>query len=276
MSLAPVILALAAAAATPAAAHGASLAGETACWFEGGVVVVPAEVAGVAGDFILDTAAPQTLLAETQAQGAGYEETALTADVALAGRRRAGVAVAVQALDVRTGLFPTPIAGVIGADVLNAYVVDLSFAPCRLRLSAPGEAPPFGHAISLPLTTIAGLPSVPARVSDGSATLSGAFLVSTGADAPLRLSDAAAAVPGAARPQELYPDGVLRPRLRALSFSGRLYEGLLAGLFKPPEPRIAGEIGAAVLHDLRVRIDMPGGRMLVAPNEKGPGSKPRP
>lgn len=271
MSLKPVILALAAAAA-PAAAQ----AGETGCWFEGGVVVVPAEVAGVAGDFILDTAEPQTLLAETQAQAAGYAATALTAEVAVAGQRQAGVAVAVRGLDVRTGLFPTPIAGVIGADVLKAYVLDIGFTPCRVRLSAPGKAPPFGRATVLPLRLIGGLPTVPASVSDGARTLSGAFLVSTGADAPLRLSDAAAAAPGAAKPQELYPDGVLRPRLRALSFAGRLYEGMLAGLFKPAAPQIAGEIGAALLHDRRVRIDMPRGRLSIAPDEKGPGLTPRP
>jgi hypothetical protein len=262
MSLKPVILALAAAAA-PAAAH----AGEVACWFEGGVVVVPAEVAGVAGDFILDTAEPHTLLAETQAQAAGYEDKALTADVALAGQRQVGVAIVVQDLDVRTGLFPTPIAGVIGADVLKGYVLDLSFAPCRLRLSAPGKAPPFGRAMTVPLTAIAGLPTVAASVSDGSKTISGAFLIGTGADAPLRLSDAAAAAPGAQKPQELYPNGVLRPRLRALSFVGRLYEGLLAGLLKPADPQITGEIGAALLHDLRIRLDMPGGRLLVAPTK---------
>ena len=31
-------------------------AGEAACWFENGVVVVTAQVMGVTGDFILDTA----------------------------------------------------------------------------------------------------------------------------------------------------------------------------------------------------------------------------
>ena len=266
MSLRPVIAALAAAAA-PAAAHGASLSGETGCWFEGGVVVVPAQVAGVAGDFILDTAQPQTVLAETQAQTAGYEDKALTAEVALAGMRQPGVAVAVEDLDVRTGLFPTPIAGVIGADVLNGHVVDLAFAPCRLRLSAPGKAPPFGRATILPLTAIAGLPTVQASVSDGLRTLTGAFVVSTGADAPLRLSDTKAAAPGAAKPQELYPNGVLRPRLRALSLAGRLYERVMAGLFRPPDPQIAGEIGAALLHDQRIRLDLPAGRLFVAPRK---------
>jgi hypothetical protein len=62
-------------------------AGEAACWFENGMVVVSAQVMGIAGDFILDTATPHTQLAETQAQGAGFEATALTGEVQLAGIR---------------------------------------------------------------------------------------------------------------------------------------------------------------------------------------------
>jgi hypothetical protein len=266
MSLKPLLLALAA-----SAAAGAAQAGETACWSDGGVLVVPAEVAGIAGDFILDTGEAHTVLAETQAQTAGFEDKALTADAALAGVHKTGVAVAVADLDVRTGLFPTPIAGVIGTDVLAGYVVDVSFAPCRVRLSALGKAPPFGRAAVLPLKIVAGLPTASASVSDGARTLTGPFVISTGADSPLRLSEALAAAPGAKKPPELYPNGVLRPRLRALSFAGRLYEGLLAGLVKPADPAVAGVIGAALLHDLRLRLDLPAGRLLVAPNEKGPG-----
>ena len=58
------LLALAAcvAASTPARA------GEAACWYENGVVVVTAEVAGVVGDFILDTGQARTQLAETQVE----------------------------------------------------------------------------------------------------------------------------------------------------------------------------------------------------------------
>src|SRR5580765_174600 len=96
-------------AATPAAA------GEAACWFENGVVVVGAEVMGVPGDYILDTATPHTLLADSQAQTAGFAETALTGEVRLAGVVARKRPVAVEALDLRTGALPTPIAGVIGA-----------------------------------------------------------------------------------------------------------------------------------------------------------------
>jgi hypothetical protein len=188
MSLKILLLALAGAAATTSAR-----AGETACWFENGVVVVPAEVAGVAGDYILDTGAARTVLAETQAQGAGYAETALTGDIALAGVRLAGRPVSVEGIDVRTGLFPTPIAGIIGADVLKAYVLDLDVAPCRLRLSLPGRAPRWRAFAVLPIAWIGGVPTVTASISDGARTITGAFALATGSDTALRVSDAVAA-----------------------------------------------------------------------------------
>ena len=110
----------------------AARAGEAACWLDNGVVVIAAEVGGVAGDYILDTGAPHTLLAETQAQGAGFVETELRVPVRLAGLTLPDRPVAVLDLDPRSHAFPTPIAGVIGADILADHVLDIRFAPCRV------------------------------------------------------------------------------------------------------------------------------------------------
>jgi hypothetical protein len=250
--------ALLALAATPA------LAGEAACWFEGGVVVVAAEVMGVPGDYILDTATPHTQLADSQAQTAGFAETALVGEIRLAGVVATGRPVAVEVLDLRTGALLTPIAGVIGADVLKDYVVDVSFAPCRVTLSPAGHAPRFGAARSLPMGWVADRPVVAAAVADGSRAVSGAFAPATGADTGLRLSDAVvAAVAHAAKPKELYPYGVYRPRLRALSFAGMLTENLPAGLIEAEDPALAGQIGAPLLSHYRLRFDFPAGRLLL-------------
>jgi hypothetical protein len=266
MSLKLVLLA-AAVASAPTLAR----AGEAACWFERGVVVVTAQVAGVTGDFILDTGAPQTILAETQARGAGYEAPEIAGEVDLAGVRTAALPIAVKDIDVRTGLFATPIAGIIGADVLKPYVLDLSARPCRLALNLPSSAPGFRAVQGLPLAWIAGEPTTRASVSDGHQTRTGAFALATGADTAVRLADSLAAAPGAAKPQELYPYGVLRPSLRALSFAGQIAEAVPAGLIKAPDPGIAGEIGAPLLMAFRLRFDFPAKRLQLAPNEKGPG-----
>lgn len=268
MRFAPLILALVAAAAAPSAR-----AGETACWVDRGVLVIPAEVLGIAGDYVLDTAAPRSLLAETRAQGAGFTATALRGEVRLAGLDLHDRAIAVADLDLRTGALPTPIAGVIGADILAAYVVDIRFAPCRVALWRPAQAPRFGRAHVLPLAWTNGAPTAPAAVSDGRRSLLGQFRPATGADTAVRLSDAIADAPGAAQRQELYPYGVSRPRLRALSLAGALYENLPAGLARAEDPAVAGEIGTPLLARYRLRFDFPRGRLHLAPaaTKKGPG-----
>jgi hypothetical protein len=240
-------------------------AGEAACWFENGMVVVSAQVMGIAGDFILDTATPHTQLAETQAQGAGFEATALTGEVQLAGLRIAARPVEVADLDLRTGALPTPIAGVIGADVLRPYVLDVSFSPCRVALNPAGRAPRFQAAQSLRMSWVAGRPVVTATVSDGSRSLTAGFTPGIGADRAVRLSDVAASAPGARKLLELYPYGVLAPRLESLAFAGDVFLDLPSGLVHAENPKLAGQLGAPFLSRYRLRFDFPAARLYLAP-----------
>lgn len=239
--------------------------GETACWLDGGVVVVPAEIAGVAGDFILDTATPRTELAESQARAAGLEGDTLLATVRVAGLTVDDAPVAVADLDMRTGALPTPIAGVIGADLLRGHVLDVSFAPCRIAIRDPGGAPALPRAAKLPLMWVAGRPTVAAQVSDGAHILAGAFAVGVGADRAVRLSDAVADVAGAAKRDELYPYGALVPRLHALAIAGAVTSDLPAGLMAAEDPALIGQIGAPFLARYRLRFDVPAGVLLLAP-----------
>jgi len=243
--------------ATPAAA------GQAACWFENNVVVVSAEVMGVPGDFILDTATPHTILADSQAQTAGYADTALVGDVRLAGLTLRHRPVQVLAIDLRTGALPTPIAGVIGADLLRGLVLDVSFSPCRIALRPASKAGPFRASTALPMAWLADRPVVHAAAADGPRALAGAFAPAIGADTAIRISDAVAKAPGAAKPKELYPYGILRPRLRALSFAGSLSENLPAGLIQAENPGLVGQIGAPLLSHYHLRFDFPAGKLLL-------------
>jgi hypothetical protein len=244
---------------------GPAHAGEAACWFENGVVVVTAQVMGVTGDFILDTATPHTQLAETQAQGAGFVETALTGEVRLAGLRIANRPVEVADLDLRTGALPTPITGVIGADVLRPYVLDVSFAPCRVTLSPAGHAPRFQARRSLPMAWVAERPVVKATASDGAKSLTANFTPGIGADRAVRLSDVVASAPGAGKLLEVYPYGVLKPALAGLAFAGDVAEDLPSGLMHAEDPKLAGQIGAPFLSRYRLRFDFPAGRLELTP-----------
>lgn len=230
-----------------------------ACWFEHGVVVVPAEVAGVAGDYILDTGAPATLLHETRAQMEGHAGPALRGEVRVAGLRLADRPIAVADLDARTYAFPTPIAGVIGADVLAGQVVDVDFAPCRVEIWKPRRAPRFEARQVLAMRLSGGVPVVAGAVADGPRTAVGGFVAATGLDAPVRLDEALAGVPGA-KAEDLAPYGARRARLRALSLAGELFENLPAGL-TPPVDGAIGAVGAPVLARWRLRFDFSRGRL---------------
>lgn len=242
----------------PAAAR----AGDAVCWFENGAVVVPAEVGGVAGDWLLDPSSPRTELHETRAQMEGLPST-FSAPGHLAGETLAAVEVTVANLDGRAPGFPTPIAGVIGADLLGRYVVDIDFAPCRVRLSHRRGPPIRRGDRVLTLTTVAGTPAVMAAVSDDHRARAGAFAVDFSSRAAVRLT--AAGFTPAGSKAERAPRGVAPARLRALSFDGMLYEETTAALAPELDPALAGALGTDLWSRWRVRLDIAGGRLVLSP-----------
>ena len=256
LSLLPLPLTIVVLIAAPACA------GEVACHFEAGVIVVPAEVAGIAGDYILDTGSARTTLHETLAQVAGLEGDSVTGDVVLAGMRVSGQTLPIADLDVRTWNLPTVSAGVIGTDVLREFVVDVSFAPCRVRLARRADVPPF-RGRSLELGWDQGRPTVVASISDDTHQITGAFVIATGANAPVRLADdLAQTTPETSR--ELYPEGVWLARLPQVTFAGRTGRDVAAGLMEP-DGDIVGILGGQVLANFRLRFDFPASRLVVAP-----------
>ncbi|MES2035351.1 MAG: hypothetical protein V4466_14350 [Pseudomonadota bacterium] len=163
-------------------------ASETTCWFENGAVVVPAQIGGVAGDWLIDPSTPRTLLHETRAEMEGLP-TVFTAPAQLAGQRLSAVEVTVADLDDRAPGFATPIAGVIGADLLSRFVVDLDFTPCRLTLTR-GRPRRFDATQRLPLRMAAGTPVVEAAISDDRRARRGLFALDWSSKAAVRVSRA--------------------------------------------------------------------------------------
>jgi hypothetical protein len=239
---------------------GVANAGATGCWFENGAVVVPARIGGVAGDWLLDPSAPRTLLHETRAEMEGLPE-AFVADGVLAGQRLTGVAVTVADLDDRAPGFVTPIAGVIGADVMTGYVVDLRFEPCVVRVTR-APSPPRGGSHALPLTIAAGVPTVRAAVSDDRRARSGLFAVDWSSRAAVRLTGArlAGAGPAADTSRNAAPG-----RLRALSVGGSLYEEPTAALAPDLDPALAGTLGTDFWSRWRLRLDIRARRLTLSP-----------
>lgn len=252
----PLLLALILSGGIAGAAH----ASETACWFENGAVVVPAQVGGVAGDWLVDPSAPRTLLHETRAQMEGLAPT-FVAPAVIAGQRLQAVEVTVANLDGRAPGFATPIAGVIGADVLSRFTVDLDFAPCRLRLSR-GRGPTFRPLQRLPVRLVSGVPVVEAGVADDRRARHGLFAIDWSSRAAARLSDAALSPPreGPAPSLRNRAPG----RLRALSLGGELYEEQSAAIAVGLDPALAGSLGTDLWSRWRLRLDIARGELLLA------------
>jgi hypothetical protein len=222
-------------------------------------------VAGIAGDFLLDPSTPTTQLHETRAQGAGFAEPALVARARFAGLTREALPVRVVDLDSRSPGFDTPLAGVIGADLLAGQVVELTFAPCRLSIHAPGRP---GHRRGeqvLPLVLVDGVPAVRAAASDGRTARAGLFAIDLSSRGLARISDRLAAL----QPGRAGEDPTARyrapARLRAVSVGGQLYEEAPAALAAGLDPRLTGSLGVDLWSRWRLRLDMAHATLTLIP-----------
>jgi hypothetical protein len=229
-------------------------AGETACWFDNGAIVVPAAFGDIAGDFILDLSAARSSLHTAVAGSAGIEGDSARRTLILAGRRRPRFTMTIADLDANDRGFVTGISGIIGADAMKGLVVDIAAAPCRVRLARRPR--PLSRAIRLRLRQIAGVPAFRAAISDGLTSRSGWFAIDTGR-VGARIADA--------KFSRTPPPDALEPpaRLRALSLGGRLFEQVPAGL--DPPAGLGGAIGEAVWSRYRLRIDVSNGWLDLAP-----------
>lgn len=240
-------------------AAGAARAGETACWFENGAVVAPAVIGDMAGDYVIDLSAPHTLLHETKAQMAGITEPELPLSVELAGLKTPAVVVRVADLDARGAGFVTPIAGVIGMDVLAGHSVEIDFAHCRIRVDQPWRA---RRQVVFPVEMVEGLPTIVAGVSDGPTARRGAFAIDTASKAMARLSTRGATTAGKLDTGARHKAPA---RLRALSIGGVLAQNVPASLADDLPEGVTGTLGTGLWGRHRLRLAADARTLAVAP-----------
>ena len=257
-------LAAALAFALISAAAGRATAGQSACWIENGAVVVPAAFGDIAGDFILDLSAPRSQLHQTTAQMDGLADAATTQGALTLAGEPIAADLQVADLDDRSWDFPTGISGVIGADVLAGYVVELRFSPCRLTLML--RAPRTAALATLPVEMVDGTPTVAATISDGATTLTGRFGIDTGA-AGVRVSDTVARFSRlSARVDPMSRDHP-PARLATLSVAGVVSRHEPAALLDDAPASVIGGIGTNVWSHYGLRLDLRRGQLaLIAPN----------
>ena len=238
---------------------GAARAGETACWFENGAVVAPAVIGTMAGDYVIDLSAPRTLLHDTKAQMEGILAPELSLSVEVAGLKAPAVSVKVADLDARGAGFVTPIAGVIGMDVLSGHAIEIDFRHCRLRIARPWRA---RRQAVLPVTLVQGLPTIVAAVSDGPTALRGAFAIDTASRAMARLSTREAKASGKL---DLSARHRAPARLRALSIGGVLAQNVPASLADDLPEGVTGSLGVGLWARHRLHLDAGATTLSVAP-----------
>ena len=245
-----------------AAAAPPALAGETPCWVDKGAVVVSAALGDISGDFLLDLSAPKSVLHVDRALMSGIETPTRAATLTVAGER-IPASFAVASLDARSLGLPTTINGLIGADVLAGYVIDLRLSPCRLALWRR-HAPPIGPAQTLPVEMVAGVPTITASISDGRTGLEGRFGVDTGS-AGVRIAAGAARL--SRTPKGIDAASRQRPpaRLAALGLGGDVLRNTPAGLATDAPAGVLGDIGDDVWARYDLRLDLRAGRLQLAP-----------
>ncbi|MDR6627391.1 hypothetical protein [Caulobacter segnis] len=241
------------------ACAGQARAGETSCWFENGAVVAPAVIGVMAGDYVIDLSAPRTLLHNTKAEMEGILEPEITTSVQVAGLKAPAVSVKVADLDARGAGFVTPVAGVIGMDVLAGHSVEIDFARCWLRIDRPWRP---RRQVVFPVSMIEGLPTVAAGVSDGPRAFYGAFAIDTASRAMTRLSTRDANATGKLNPAARHQAPA---KLRALSIGGVLAENVPATLADDLPEGISGTLGTGLWARHRLRLDAEARTLSVAP-----------
>jgi hypothetical protein len=244
---------LAATAFAALAITGAARAGEMPCWMDHGVVVVSAAFGDITGDFLFDLSAPKSELHVDVALEHGIITPTSSATLRL-GDQRIPAMLTVANLDARTIGLPTTLNGLIGADVLKGYVIDLRLAPCRLALW-PRRAPAFHATMRLPVTIADGVPTVGASVTDAQTGLAGAFAIDTGS-AGVRLATRTAHLSrtrkGVDAGSRLHPPA----RLAALSLGGDVIANAPAAIAIDLPDSVLGGLGTQVWSRYAVRLDL--------------------
>ncbi len=126
----------------------------------------------------------------------------------------------------------TNISGVLGADFLRRFVVDIAFSPCSIHIARRARRGSAG-AMRVPVVWVAGTPAIRAAIADREGTsLAGQFAIDTAA-AGSRIADAHFTRP---LPSGADPASPVQPpaRLRALSVAGDLFEDTPAGVLSAP------------------------------------------
>jgi hypothetical protein len=260
-----------------------------------GLLIVEGVVNGTAASFVLDTGAPVTVLvngprlaplgldtskarklgpADNPAVPVGIIQPGFT--IAFSGLTLSGVtAVVVEgaSMPCRERFEAANFQGVIGADVMRRFVVEIDPAEQRIRLHEPAHWSPPATVGTLPLEFSAGLPFTQAELRDPAGTVPVRLLVDTGSNDSLSLiagSRPELAIPAQAQPRKsCYVAGTRRTwRGEPLDLAfGDAVASRIQTSYEDGDSVLRGErngaVGIGLLKRYAFAIDYPGRRIVL-------------
>lgn len=258
--------------------------GAVASRFQDGLVFVEGRVGEADGLFLLDTGAAATVLdprfAEAahvhlgrrrEIEGRGGDVGARQAApirLVLDGGPDARIEPVVTDLSEAARAMGAPLAGILGEDFLQRFVVTLDYRERRVRLAPPGEDPPDAVPLRFGQT-----PYVRARVRLGALAADGEFEIDTGSNTAIEFwrgfTRTALGGPRGAPALGLGVAGesvIERGRVDALEVAGRAIAGPEVNFADDTRPDdagagYAGVIGGPAWSGLVLTLDLPNRRM---------------
>ncbi|HZC18061.1 MAG TPA: aspartyl protease family protein [Caulobacteraceae bacterium] len=253
--------------------------------FRNGLVFVEVQVNGASGLFLLDTGAAASVFDPRfagaagvrlgrirQVEGRGGEVMALqgqAVDLALPGGPRARVSPVVTDLSAASSAMGVPLAGILGEDFLQGFVLTLDYRDQTVALARDARAPADATPIRLGAT-----PYVTAEVLLGDHMAAGDFEIDTGSNTAVEFwAPFARSALGEVRATRDIGLGVAgesiieRGRIDALDVAGRRITAPQVNFADetPPAadagPRYAGVIGGPAWNGLVLTLDLPHRRM---------------
>ena len=261
----------------------------------GGLLVVEGTVNGTRVDFVLDTGAPVTVLvngprlaplaldttkarklgpADNPAVPVGIIQPGFT--LAFAGltlSELTAVVVEGASMPCRERFEAANFQGVIGADVMRRFIVEVDPAQRRVRLHEPARWTPAATIGTLPLEFSGGLPFTQAELRDGSHAVPLRLLVDTGSNDTLSLiagSRPELKLPPQAQPRESCYVAGTRKTWRGAPLDLAFGDALAAQVptsYEDGDSVMRGErhgsVGIGLLKRYVFAIDYPGKRIVL-------------
>ncbi|WP_269713649.1 aspartyl protease family protein [Caulobacter sp. NIBR2454] len=149
-------------------------------FYLGSRIYIPATINGAQTHVLLDSGAEATVLDKAFAESLGIKPTAIVPAVGTGGRDVAelasGVTIRIGAMELRditvammdlkpiAAMIGQPLPVILGKEVFNELVVDLDFAGKTIAFQDPARFTPKAGAVSVPVTSVAGIHAIPASI----------------------------------------------------------------------------------------------------------------